>query len=244
MDEGALTYMKRSSLDAELVNQQQAAYRAAMRSSGAFVIDLPADDRFPDSTFVEDVLLAFPECFVLCRPGTLSREGEPELVVQHLPNDRPVMQIEAPATLDGGDVLQIGREVYVGLSSRTNGIAVVKLGEMLTRYGYSVTPIRVTGALHLKTAITAPLPDVILANPAWVDLAPFTNRRIVECDASEPFAGNTLTVGPQRYMQTTHSGTAARLRAAGVNVELLDISEFSNLEAGVTCMSVVVPQSS
>jgi len=241
MNEGALTFMARAAIDAALAERQHDAYRTAVAATGTLLIDAGAEDSFPDATFVEDVLLAFPECFVLSRPGTASREHEPETIMRYLPNDRPVMSIKTPATLDGGDVLQIGGEVFVGLSSRSNEAAVMMLRALLAPHGYTVAPVRVAGSLHLKTAVTAPTRDILIVNPAWVDIEPFGNRNVLEVDPSEPFAGNTLRVGDRLFMQEAHPKTAARLRATGLQVDLIDISEFAKSEAGLTCMSVIVP---
>jgi dimethylargininase len=244
LHEGALTYVERLPLDFELALVQHAAYRAAMGVPGGVVIDVPAADDFPDSTFVEDVLLAFPECFVLCRPGAASRAGEPALMAPWLPGDRPTFAIPSPATVDGGDVLQIGKDVFVGLSKRTNADGLSALGHILAPFGYAVRPVAVRGALHLKTAITAPADQFVLANPDWVDLEPFIARRVIAVHPEELFAANTLRIGDDLFMQSAHTLTADRLRAFGLAVAKLDISEFAKLEAGLTCMSVVVPRAS
>jgi dimethylargininase len=241
LDEGALTYMSRATLDLALAELQHQFYREALASAGPKLIDLPAADAFPDSTFVEDAVLAFPECFVLCRPGTASRVDEPELISPFLPQDRPVFHIEAPATLDGGDVLQIGHDIYVGLSTRTNAAAATALGRLLSRCGYRIVLVSVTGALHLKTAVTAPTDDFLLANPDWVDLSPFGARQIIPVDQQEPFSANTLRVGERLFMQSSHPRTIKRLQTLGLEVGVLNISEFAKIEAGLTCMSVVVP---
>ena len=241
LGEGALTFLERAVVDVGLARRQHAAYRAAMAETGATVIDAPADDRFPDSTFVEDVLLAFPDCFVLCRPGTASRAGETHLIGPHLPQDRPLFSIDAPATLDGGDVLTIAREVFVGLSTRTNPAAHGALARLLEPFGYVVRSVPVTGSLHLKTAVTAPREDLIVANTAWVDPAAFGPRRLVEVHPEEPFAGNMLRIGERLFGQSCHPRTTARLEKAGMTVIPLDISEFAKVEAGLTCLSVVIP---
>jgi dimethylargininase len=239
--DGALTFMDRVPPDIVLAEHQHEVYRDAVTGIDVALIDVPRADAFPDATFVEDVVLAFPECFVLCRPGAASRVDEPDLIVPYLPTDRPIYRITSPATLDGGDVLQIRREVFVGLSTRTNMAAVSALSALLQPHLYAVTAVQVTGSLHLKTAVTAIRDDMLLANAEWVDLAPFGKRQIVSVDAQEPFAGNSLRIGDQLFMQSAHALTAARLRSRGVAVSTLDISEFAKIEAGLTCMSVVIP---
>ena len=237
---GELTYLGRQAIDLDLAVRQHAAYRAAIASTGATLIDAPADEAFPDSTFVEDAVLAFPECLVLTRPGAASRRDEPERLRPYLPDDRPLFRLDGSATLDGGDVLRIGRTLFVGLSTRTNVAAIDGLREIMGPHGYAVAAVRVTGALHLKTAVTAPADDLLLANPEWVDLSAFGDRRALAVAPDEPFAANCLRIGERLFLQTSHGGTAARLQAAGLDVEGLDISEFAKLEAGLTCMSVVI----
>jgi dimethylargininase len=241
LSEGALTFMQRAAVDIELAQKQHAAYRAAIEAAGVSLIDLAPEHNFPDATFVEDVLLAFPECFVLCRPGTATRVDEPALIASHLPKDRPTFQIHAPATLDGGDVLRIARTVFVGVSTRTNAAAVSALKDILEPFGYDVSPVRVTGSLHLKTAVTAPMEDLILVNRAWVDIAPFGARHLIEVDPNDAFSANTLTINGTLFMQVSHQSTAALLRRIGLQPVLLDISEFAKVEAGLTCMSVIIP---
>ena len=241
LDKGALTYMERALPDMALAENQHRRYREAIAGGDVVLIDVPASDEFPDSTFVEDVILAFPECLILCRPGTASRLAEPQRIAPYLPADRPLFRIEAPATIDGGDVLQIGREVFIGLSTRTNDAAVTIIAELLSPYGYTVKAVRVTGALHLKTSVTAPTNEILVANPNWVDLTPFGSRRIISVDPLEPFAGNTLRVSDRLFMQVSHNLTARRLRAEDLVIESLDISEFAKIEAGLTCMSVLLP---
>jgi dimethylargininase len=241
LDKGALTFMERAQPDIALAERQHARYREAVAGDDTVLIDIPASDEFPDSTFVEDVLLAFPECLIMCRPGTASRLAEPQRIAPYLPNDRPVFHIEAPATIDGGDVLQIGRDVFVGLSTRTNEAAITMVARLLSPYGYTVKAVRVTGALHLKTSVTAPRNDILVANAEWVDLTAFGSRRIITVDPLEPFAGNTLCVDDRLFMQASHHLTAERLRAEGLGIDCLDISEFAKIEAGLTCMSVLLP---
>lgn len=240
--QGALTYMDRVTPDFALAELQHNVYRSALVAKGHALIDVPAANGFPDSTFAEDVVLAFPECFVLCRPGTASRLGEPELIASYLPEDRPIYRIEAPATLDGGDILRIGRDVFVGLSTRTNSAGLIGLERLLSSFNYKTIPVRVLGALHLKTAVTAPTSDILLANSDWVDLAPFGNRTIIDVDDAEPFSANTLHIGEQLFMQASHPRTTSRLKSLGLIIDALDISEFAKIEAGLTCMSVIVPK--
>jgi dimethylargininase len=238
--DGELTFLQRAMPDLELAAKQHQDYRHAL-SAHAPIIDVPAHSDFPDAVFVEDAILALPECFVLCRSAAASRVGEVESLKPFLPQDRPQFAIEAPASLDGGDVLLIERRLFVGMSSRTNHAAIQRLRALLTQFDYEVIPVAVHGALHLKTAVTALDAGTLFANRAWVDVAAFGAMRCLDVCPEEPFAGNTLRIGGTRWVQSAHVKTATLLRDAGFAVETLDISEFAKLEAGLTCMSVQIP---
>src|SRR5271168_28647 len=114
-----LTHLPRVPIDPQRAEAQHGGYRAALADLGLGIIDLPALAGFPDAVFVEDGLIALPEAFVLCRPGAPSRAGEVDTLAAALPGDRPVLRLKPPATLDGGDVLRIGRELWIGLSGRS-----------------------------------------------------------------------------------------------------------------------------
>ena len=236
-----LTFLHRDPIDAVLAETQHAAYRLALSAHASRHIDLPALEGHADATFVEDTLLAFPELFILCRPGAASRQGEVDSIAAALPDDRPLVRLATPVTVDGGDVLRIGRTVFVGLSSRTNSEAIASLSEALRPHGYEVVAVNVPGALHLKTAVTSPAPGVLVINPAWVDADAFIGFEQINVAPAEPFAGNTLPVGDRVFVQAQHQRTAELLARRGVALQLLDISEFAKAEAGLTCMSVVIP---
>ena len=236
-----LTHIERVAIDLGRAADQHRDYADLLTSLGVQVTILDPLAAFPDSCFVEDAALAFPECFVLTSPGVASRRGEPALLQGHLPGDRPVLSIDMPATIDGGDVLTVGTSVFVGLTSRTNVAGVEALGAALAPFGYSVTGVPGDAALHLKTAVTAPDDRTVLINPALIDRNVFAAFEQIECDPSEPFAGNCLRVGTTVVMQSAHPRTAAVLAARGFAVESVDVSEFAKAEAGLTCLSLIIP---
>lgn len=240
--EGQITHIERHPIDLGLAEQQHAHYRDALTVAGGHVIDLPPDDDHPDSTFVEDALIALPEGFILTRPGAPSRRDEPARLQPHLPADRPLISLSGPGTLDGGDVLRIGQTLYVGLTTRTNAAGIAALGAVVEKWGYTVFSVPVAGSLHLKTAATALADDLILANPAWVDPSAWQTARVISIDPAEPFAGNSLSIGDRVLMQTAHPRTSERVRKEGFDIHLVDISEFAKMEAGLTCLSVIIPE--
>ncbi len=238
---GELTHLPRTPIDTDRAEDQHRAYRAAIAGLGLEMIDLPALAGHPDAVFVEDGLIALPEVFILCRPGADSRAGEVASLSAATPGDRPVRRLEHPARLDGGDVLRIGRTLYVGRSGRTNEAAARQLAEILAPFDYGVEAVTLTGALHLKTAVTAPDEETLLYNPAWVDPAAFGAMRRIEVAPGEPFAANVLPVCGGLFVQAAHPATGARLASAGFQIQPIDTSELAKAEAGLTCMSVIVP---
>jgi dimethylargininase len=177
---------------------------------------------------------------VIARPGAESRRAETSSVAVTLGSYRRLVCIQPPGTLDGGDVLVLGRNVYVGLSGRTNADGARQLGGLLAPHGYSVMGFPVQGCLHLKSAVTAIAEDTILVNPDWVDVPPFDAFKRIEVDPGEPFAANALRVGATLICAAATPRTHARLEAQGFTVESVDVSELAKAEAGVTCCSLIL----
>lgn len=238
-----LTFVDRVDISVDALERQHAAYRDALASAGAQVIALEAIEALPDSVFVEDAAVVLDGIAVLTRPGTPSREPEPAHVADALAAHRALARIVAPGTLEGGDVLRIGRTLYVGLTTRTNRDGIEQLARLVRPFGYAVVPVATPGALHLKTACTALDDETLIANPAWIDLAPFAGFRVLHVDDGEPFASNVLPVGDARIVNAafprTRERIEAHLRSAGLRAIAVDISEFGKAEAGLTCMSLV-----
>lgn len=240
LDRAELTHIDRVDVDMARAEAQHAAYRAALTAAGATVSVLPALDDFPDCCFVEDTAVILPELVIRTRPGAVSRQGEVAAIAPHLPTDRPHFTVTAPGTMDGGDVLVVGCDIYIGLTKRSNAAAVAQVAGAAARFGYRVTGVPLAKALHLKTAVSALADDLVLVNTDWLDPAIFGGRRHIASAPGEPFAGNSLTVGTTVF-HATGAATAARITAAGFAVTLLDISEFAKAEAGLTCLSLIVP---
>jgi dimethylargininase len=178
------------------------------------------------------------EIAVLTRPGAPSRRLEVPAVEAALRPYRPAVHIAAPATIDGGDVLRIGRTLYVGLSTRTTGLAIEQLEGLVGPFGYQVVAVEVRACLHLKSAVTEVAPNLLLVNPAWTgDWVRAFDR--LEVDPDEPFAANALRVGDALVYPCAFPGTRARLEARGLDVRPVDVSELAKAEGAVTCCSLV-----
>jgi dimethylargininase len=204
------------------------------------VVSLPAEPDLPDSVFVEDTAVVLDELAVVTRPGAAPRRAEAASIAKVLAEHRPLAAIEAPATLDGGDVLVLGRRVLVGLSSRTNRDGFAQLRSLLAPLGYFVEPVEVRGCLHLKSAVTGVALDTVLLNPKWVDRSLFAAFDRIEIDPAEPYAANGLLIEDALVCPEAFPRTAARLRNRGIRLELLDLSEFAKAEGAVTCCSLIL----
>ena len=240
LDDCELTHVERVVIDVELARRQHIEYENALREAGCTVERIAATDHLPDSVFVEDAALIFPEIAVITRPGAASRRPETASVEEAVKHYRPIARLTEPATLDGGDALILGHRVFVGLSTRTNVEGVRQLRKLLEPFGYTVEGLRVTGCLHLKTAVTAVAPGAVVINPAWVDGELFEDADVLTIDPAEPNAANVLRIGDTLVVPSAHVRTAARL-AKIAPVRLVDVSELAKAEAGVTCCSLIVP---
>lgn len=235
-----LSFVERDAIDVDRARAQHASYRVALESLGCEVLELPADAAYPDSVFVEDVALAFDEVAIATRPGAESRRNEGDAVLELLGSMRPVLRIEAPGTLDGGDVLRIGKRVFVGASARSNGSGHQQLRELLAPHGYTVESVPMRDCLHLKSAVTQVRDNAVLVNPVWVDVAPFAGYECIEVDPSEEHAANALRVGTALVYPDCFPRTLGRLRAAGIEVVTVDVSELQKAEGAVTCCSILL----
>ena len=190
------TFVSHLPIDFDLADAQHAAYCQALADCGAQVRTLDLNSALPDCTFIEDTAVVLDEVAILCSMGTPSRQTEPIDIEPVLREYRPIERVLPPATLEGGDVLRIGRRLLVGQSSRTNVAGIAALQTIAGRFGYDVTPIPVHGSLHLKTACTA-LPDGrLLVNPAWIDVRSLADFSVLPIPTGEPWGGQSLHRGP------------------------------------------------
>ena len=235
-----LSFLERSPIDVERARAQHAHYAAELTALGCsieWLTPLPAN---ADAVFVEDTAVVLPQVAVITRPGVVSRRGEVESVAASLATHRPLRRIAAPGTLEGGDVVHIDRNLYVGASARSNAAGIEQLRNALAPFGYRVQGVAMRDCLHLKSAVTFIPPDILLVNPAWVDPKAFDARTVVEVDRGEAFAANTLSVQGVTLLSAAFPRTEQRLREAGVTTRALDVSELQKAEAALTCMSLML----
>jgi dimethylargininase len=235
-----LTHVAREPIDVARAVQQHCAYEQALVAAGCRAEHVPAEPALPDAVFVEDAAVVFDELAVLTRPGAASRRPEVASLALALAAYRTLEAIEAPGTLDGGDVLILGRQVYVGIGGRTNSDGAFQFKALLDPHGYSVRMVEVRGCLHLKSAVTRIEESAVLLNPRWVDVHVFDDVECVEVEPSEPYAANALLVGDTLLYGAGHPRTRERLAARGLEVTAVDLSELAKAEGALTCCSVIV----
>jgi len=235
-----LTHQDRVPIDLDRARAEHAAYCGALRRCGAEVIDLDVNADHPDGTFIEDTAVVMDEAAVLARPGAASRRGEVEGVAPVLGEHRDLLRIEAPGTLEGGDVLRMGRRFFVGRSSRTNGAGIEQFERCVAPFGYRVAAVPMERCLHLKTACTALDEHTLLVCPERVDISRFGDVDVVEVPESESPAANALAVGGTVLLQAGFPVTLERVTGAGFRVFIVDITELRKAESGLTCSSVLL----
>ena len=239
MEQGQRTHVGRAPIDYGLAVRQHGEYCRMLRQCGAAVRILDVNRDLPDCAFVEDTAIVLDEVAVLASMGAEARRAEPAGIEAELRKYREVHRVETPATIEGGDVLRVGRTLLVGLSSRTNVAGVRALDAVVRHYGYNVAPVSVRGCLHLKTACTA-LPDQrLLVNPAWLEVPALRGFDLVPIPEEEPWAANVALVGAIVRVAADYIRTAGMIRELGFAVQTVDLSEFAKAEGGVTCLSIL-----
>jgi len=234
-----LTHLSRAPIDFERARAQHEGYEDALRALGCTVQQLPTGPEMPDAVFIEDAAVVVDGLAIITRPGAQSRRSECEGVARALEAYRPLAYIEEPGTLDGGDVLVVGQSIFIGLSSRTNLAAVEQMQRLVAPLGYMVQAVRVTGCLHLKSAVSAAADDVVLLNRDWAPVDAFTGCDIIYVHPDEPHGANVVLIGQSLVYPTAFPRTRERLESRGLGVTGVDVSELAKAEGAVTCCSLI-----
>ncbi len=235
-----LTHHDRTPIDVARARAQHAAYEDALRAAGCVVERVAAAPDLPDAVFIEDTALVFDELAVMTYPGAESRRPELPAVERVLAGYRDLARIESPGTLDGGDVLVVDQQVFVGSSSRSNADGIEQLRGILCPFGYTVEAVPVLGCLHLKSAVTAIGGRTLLINRAWTRAECFREFDLVDVHPFEPSAANALRVGDTLIFPAEFPRTAERLERRGVTLSTVPAGELAKAEGGVTCCSLLV----
>jgi dimethylargininase len=238
-----LTHLERCPIDIGRAAAQHRAYQNALRTVGARVLELLDDPALPDGVFVEDTAVVLDELAVIAAQAPPSRRAETSAVAAALRSFRPLASLPPGVSLEGGDVLRVGRTLYVGLSARTTEAGLRALADVVRPFGYAVVPVRVGGCLHLKTACCAVDGETLLVNRAWMDADALTGLRLVDVPDDEPWGANVLPLPGAVLVSTAYPRTADLVRSLGQRTIDLDVTELHKAEAGLTCLSLVFDSS-
>ena len=229
-------YPEASSINFKKARQQHTAYCEALKTAGLAVEILEALDAFPDSVFIEDNAVFLDGRAILCSMKETSRQGEVSYLADALQSRLPVLRLQAPVFIDGGDVLQTESTVFVGQSQRTNKEAIEALQPLTSK---QVVPVRVKKGLHLKTSVSTFGKGLLIINPSHVETEPFHNFEWIEVDEEETYAANCLTVGENVILPAGFPKLEQRIQTHGFSTLPVEMSEFQKADGGVTCLSLL-----
>jgi dimethylargininase len=227
-------------VDLDLALEQHDAYIASLEQAGLDVTVLDADERYPDGTFVEDIAVVAPELVVITHPGAESRQGE-QHVVEEVLADRKFARIDAPATLEGGDVMRIGDTFYVGASGRTDDAGIAQFAEIMTNAGYQVGTIPVTGCLHLKTDVTFIGNNTVIATSEFATRPEFAGMTVIEVSDADSYAANWIAINDSLLAPAGFDSVRDRVIDAGFDASSIievPMTEFRKVDGGLTCLSL------
>lgn len=227
--------------DYTLALQQHDAYIAALRQCGVAVTILPADERYPDSCFVEDPAVITSKCAIITNPGAPSRNGEKDEIIdavrKFFPEDK-IEYIRFPGTLEGGDVMMVGDHFYVGRSARTNEEGIRQFIAILKKHGLSGSEVTLEEVLHLKTGVNYLENGNMLVSGEFVNKPDFAKYNRVVIPEEEAYAANCIWVNGTVIVPKGYPAVEAAVRALGYPVLLVDTSEFRKIDGGLSCLSL------
>ena len=225
--------------DFELAMKQHDRYVEALKICGLEVTVMPADEDYPDGLFIEDAALVMAGCAVSTRPGASARRGEVGKVASELSSfyDK-VEAIEAPGTLDAGDIMMVGKHFYIGLSERSNQAGADQLIEILSAHGYDGSTVAFTEALHLKSSVSYLESNRMVITGELCAKPEFAEFDHIEIDADEAYAANCVWINNRVLVASGYPKTSKKIADFGYQVIELDVSEFRKLDGGLSCLSL------
>lgn len=237
-----LTRVNLGAPDLPRAMEQHAHYCDALRRCGLSLTLLPADPRYPDGTFVEDTAIVLPEGAIITRPGAESRQGEVEAIRTTLQSRYAgLATITAPGTVDGGDICEAGRHVFIGLSARSNAEGAAQLSRWLAGFGYSAETVDIRGLasiLHLKSGLSWMGDNRLLVIEELAAHPAFAGYELIRVDDGEAYAANAVRVNEQVLLASGYPRLQAQLGALGYSCIALDMGEFAKMDGGLSCLSL------
>jgi dimethylargininase len=225
--------------DYKLAITQHEIYTNQLRTLGIDVRVLPADERFPDSVFIEDVALCTPGFAVITSPGAMTRRGETDCMHNVLSDYfSKIVEIKLPGTLEGGDIMMAGDTYYIGISRRTNNQGADQLISILEKQGLKGIKVPLGALLHLKSGISYLENDNILVSGLLKDRIEFKNFNHIRVRAGEEYAANSLWINGTVLVPEGYPYTREQIESAGYRTITIDVSEFRKVDGGVSCLSL------
>ena len=220
---------------------QHEKYIEALKKCGVEVTVLEADERYPDSCFVEDPALITRKCAIITNPGAASRNGEKNEIIgavrKFFPEDK-IEYIKDPGTLEGGDVMMVGDTFYVGLSARTNAEGIRQLGEILNKYGLECVQVPLEKVLHLKTGVNYLENNNMLVSGEFIDKPEFAKYNKIVIPEEEAYAANCIWVNGTVIVPEGYPAVLKAVQDAGYETLVVDTSEFRKIDGGLSCLSL------
>ena len=218
---------------------QHHSYIEVLQSCGLEVNVLESCEDYPDSTFVEDVALITPNCAIMTRPGAESRRGEVEQIMAVLKSQFNNLEtIEAPGTIEAGDVMMVGNHYYIGLSDRTNLQGAEQLIKLLVKHGHTGSTVELKDVLHLKTGLSYIENNMLIICGEFKSDPIFSGFDHIEIPEEESYAANCIWVNDNVLIPTGYPLSKEKISSTGYNVIEVDVSEFKKLDGGLSCLSL------
>jgi dimethylargininase len=228
--------------DYERAREQHDSYVGALERCGLEVTVLAADERYPDSVFIEDTAVVTDRCAIIARPGAPARQGEvrevEEALSKHYEN---IERIVSPGTLDGGDVLQVGDHFYIGLTLRTNREGAEQLSALLQKYGFGASFVDVRRFLHLKTGVAYLGGNDVVVAGELVENFSFEGFDKIVVAPEEEYCANCIRVDDHVLMAGGYEETKKKVVGRGYEVIELEMSEFRKVDGALSCLSLRLP---
>lgn len=222
----------------DMVLEQHHAYMEALQSIGLTVIELDPLPDYPDAHFVEDTAVVTPEVAIITNPGAPSRQGEEKSIAGVLEQYRQIEHIQAPGTLDGGDVLMLGKHFLIGISERTNQQGAEQIGDILEKYGNTHTTMPVDAGLHFKSSVNTVGNNTLLVTQDFVNHEALKAYDKITVDPKESYAANTLWINDHLLVPKGFPNTNTKLEVLRLPIVELDVSEMQKMDGGLTCLSI------
>lgn len=218
---------------------QHQDYIRALKECGLEVIELPADENFPDSTFVEDAALVTPHCAILTRPGAPSRRLETSIMLESISGMfETVETITEPGSVEAGDIMMVGDHYYIGLSARTNKSGANQMIGILNKHGMDGSVVNLEEVLHLKTGLSYLENNNLLICGEFLGNSAFQSFNQLVVEGDEAYAANSVWVNGIVLTPKGFPKTRALIESAGYEIREVDVSEFMKLDGGLSCLSL------